>query len=378
MDEKKLRSIIKKEEGTKLDFKLKLDLWSEGGKKEFAKDICAIANSRGAGRGYIIVGVRDKTKEIVGLKDEDMFREEAVQQIIATRCEPPIPINVEFTILDNKKIAIITIYNGDQRPYQVRENGAFYTRRGSTTDVMRKQEILRIFEENLELSVETCPVLKSDISYLDMSLVKKYFFRKGIVLNDKNRKYLLESSGITYIQKETGKEKCTLGGLLVFSEINSICISNNIIRIINKLNNNYDEVIVIQGSLLTMINKTDDLLRKIINKEYPIFAVLEAVKNAVLYREYTEVNRIIEIVITNKSIVIESPGELISNNTNTNYIRRNMWIYEKLITLDDTNTFLNNGRGLSRIKNAFKGKGRVRFVNSETDNTFKVILPGKY
>ncbi len=41
---------------------------------------------------------------------------------------------------------------------------------------MRKQEILRIFEENLELSVETCPVLKSDISYLDMSLVKKYFF----------------------------------------------------------------------------------------------------------------------------------------------------------------------------------------------------------
>ncbi len=63
-----------------------------------------------------------------------------------------------------------------------------------------------------------------------------------------------------------------------FSEINSICISNNIIRIINKFNNNYAEVIVIQGSLLTMINKTDDLLRKIINKEYPIFAVLEAVK----------------------------------------------------------------------------------------------------
>ncbi|MDY2729629.1 MAG: ATP-binding protein, partial [Clostridium sp.] len=98
MDEKKLLSIINKEEGTKLDFKLKLDLWCESGKKEFAKDICAIANSRGGGRGYIIVGVRDKTKEIVGLKDEDMFREEAVQQIIATRCEPPIPINVEFTI----------------------------------------------------------------------------------------------------------------------------------------------------------------------------------------------------------------------------------------------------------------------------------------
>ncbi len=69
MDEKKLRSIIKKEEGTKLDFKLKLEFYGlKVGKKEFAKDICAISNSRGAGRGYIIVGVRDKTKEIVGLK----------------------------------------------------------------------------------------------------------------------------------------------------------------------------------------------------------------------------------------------------------------------------------------------------------------------
>lgn len=377
MDEKKLLSIINKEEGTKLDFKLKLDLWSEGGKKEFAKDICAIANSRGGGRGYIIVGIKDKTKEIVGLSDKDIFKEEAVQQIIATRCEPPIPINVEFTTINNKCIAIITIYNGDQRPYQVRENGAFYTRRGSTTDVMRKQEILRIFEENLELSVETCPVLKSNVSYLDRALIEKYFYKKGINLNSDNEKYLLESSGITYIEKETGKVKCTFGGLLVFSEVNSICISNNIIRIINKINKDCDEVIIIQGSLLTMIRKTEIEIKKIVKDTYPVFAILEAVKNAVLYREYTEINRIIEIIITNRSVVIESPGELISNNSKSNYLRRNMWIYEKLITLDDTNTFLNNGRGLSRIKNAFKGKGKVKFINSEYDNTFKVILPGK-
>ena len=44
MDIKKLRSILKREEGTKLDFKLKLELWNETGKKELAKDVCAIAN----------------------------------------------------------------------------------------------------------------------------------------------------------------------------------------------------------------------------------------------------------------------------------------------------------------------------------------------
>ena len=45
MDSKKLLSLIKREEGTKLDFKLRLELYNETGKKELTKDICAIANS---------------------------------------------------------------------------------------------------------------------------------------------------------------------------------------------------------------------------------------------------------------------------------------------------------------------------------------------
>ena len=69
MDIKKLQRLLKKEEGTKLDFKLRLELWNETGKKELAKDICAIANSKG-GRGYIVVGVVDKLKTIEGIKEE--------------------------------------------------------------------------------------------------------------------------------------------------------------------------------------------------------------------------------------------------------------------------------------------------------------------
>ena len=55
------RILLKREEGTKLDFKVKMDIVIESGKKELAKDICAIANSHG-GRGYIVIGVEDKTK----------------------------------------------------------------------------------------------------------------------------------------------------------------------------------------------------------------------------------------------------------------------------------------------------------------------------
>ena len=53
-----------------------------------------------------------------------------------------------------------------------------------------------------------------------------------------------------------------------------------------------------------------------------------------------------------------------------------MWLYEKLITLDDKHIILNSGSGFSKMKNSFKGIGKVKLVNSKEENSFKVILPG--
>jgi predicted HTH transcriptional regulator len=308
-----------------------------------------------------------------------MFQEEQIQQIIATRCEPPIPIEVDFVDIQNKKIGVISIYDGEQKPYQVRENGAFYIRRGSTTDVMRKQELIALFEENLSLTIETCPLIRSDISMLNMELVKKYFNKKGIEVNDENRKFLLLSSGIAFEHKEGSPLRCTYGGLLVFSDKNYIYIPNNMIKIINKLNHIHGELHIIQGNLLSMVDKAEEKIKEILPKEYPVEAVVEAVKNAVLYREYFELNKIIEITIEEKNIIISSPGEFIGENIKgerTNYNKRNIWLYEKLISLDDKKRFLSSGRGFTILGNSFNGRRKVKFINSRTEHSFKVILPG--
>jgi len=378
MNSKKLLDLIKKQEGTKLDFKLRLELYNETGKKELTKDVCAIANSNG-GRGYIIVGVGDKTKEVVGIQEDDMFHEEQIQQIVATRCEPPIPIEVDFVEIEHKKIGVISIYDGDQKPYQVRENGAFYIRRGSTTDVMRKQELIALFEQNLSLTIETCPLIRSDISMLNMELVNKYFNKKGIEVNEENRKFLLLSTGIAFEHKDGSPLKCTYGGLLAFSDKNYIYIPNNMIKIINKLNHSNGELHIIQGNLLFMVDSAEEKIREILPKEYPVEALIEAVKNAVLYREYFDLNKVIEITIDEKDIIISSPGEFIGENIKgerTNYNKRNIWLYEKLISLDDKKRFLNSGRGFAIIRNSFNGRRKVKFINSRTEHSFKVILPG--
>lgn len=285
MDIKKLTSLIRKNEGLKLDFKQQIDLDMESGKKELAKDVSAIANSRG-GRGYIIIGIEDKTKKVLGIDDIN-FTEEQLQQIVSSRIDPPIPVALEIISYKEKKIAVINIYDSDQKPYQVRETGAFYIRRGSTTDTMRREEIISSFEENLNLNVELCPIVNSSEKNLDIDLVDKYFHAISVPINNENRMTLMENASIIHYDKERNKYNSTLGGLLVFSRYNNVFIPHNMVRIVNKVNKHVNNVIIIKGDLLSIVDTGKEVLKNILPNKYPIEAVCEALNNAVLYRDYS-------------------------------------------------------------------------------------------
>ncbi|GAA0114882.1 AlbA family DNA-binding domain-containing protein [Clostridium senegalense] len=376
MDVRKVKTLLKKEEGTKLDFKRKIDIYSESGKKELAKDVCAIANSRG-GRGYIIIGVEDKSKDIVGVYDERLV-EEKVQQIISSRCEPPIPVSLEFVKYKGKRLGVIIIYTSEQRPYQIRENGAFYVRRGSTTDTMRRDEIISMFSSSLSFNIEITPLINSSTKSLMTPRIYRYFKLKGFEFNKSNLEELMEDAGIIYTNKDNGKKLLTLGGALIFSNIPSIYVPQNMIKIINKLGNRKNEVIIIEGNLLNMINESEEILLKILPKEYPKKTVIEAVNNAIIYRDYSIYNKFIEVILSGKSVVISSPGCLLKtfDSGKVLYGKRNMWLYEKIITLDDRGRFLKRTSGFAIIKKSFRKKGKVHFINDEEKNLFKVVLPG--
>lgn len=74
MDKYKFKMFFEFDEGFKFDFKQFFLFEIDGEKKEFVKDVIVIVNLRG-GRGYIIFGVEDKIKRIVGIKDENIFEE---------------------------------------------------------------------------------------------------------------------------------------------------------------------------------------------------------------------------------------------------------------------------------------------------------------
>ncbi len=376
MDTKKFLNLLKKIEGPKLDFKQLLNIDNDSGRKELAKDVCAIANSRG-GRGYIIIGIEDKTKKIIGV--DRNFSEEKIQQIISSRIEPPIPISLETLKYKGKNIVIINIYDGPQKPYQMRENGAFYTRRGSTNDTMRKQEIISALQQNLNVNTELCPIPHSKLNCIDNSIVDKYFLSQGIKVNDENRLELMEDASIVYMDKDLGKYMVTLGGLLIFSNINNVYIPHNMIKMVNKINKNFKKVSIIQGNLLAIMDKAEEVIKNIITvKSYPIEGIIEGIRNVVMYRDYSDFSREIEVIVSYNSILITSPG-MLSNRENTNYYnyaRRNMWIYEKIISLDSKKRFTGIAASFSRIQKLFKNVGRVKFINSIKNDYFKIIFPG--
>ncbi len=135
----KLEELIKAGESEKLDYKQEFSLDTETKKKEFVKDITAIANSKG-GRGYLIFGVADKTREAVGIGEKHPS-EETVFQVVSTRCDPPVPVKIRGDrLLRQRNRIVLTIFKSEQRPHQILQTGTFYIRRGSTTDTASRYE----------------------------------------------------------------------------------------------------------------------------------------------------------------------------------------------------------------------------------------------
>lgn len=373
MDKYKLERLLRREEGPKLDFKATLHLSTESEKKELTKDVIAMANSRG-GRGYIVFGVEDKTKRILGITPP-AYKEEQVQQTIYNRCDPPIPLSLDFIEYEGKTVAVLTVFKSHHKPHQMIQNGAFYVRRGSTTDFARRSELANIFQEYGLMTYETVILKNVPMNELDNNLLRNYFKTLNVV-SDNPSEIILEALGIV---GQTVEEEYhpTIGGLLLFGKNPSIYLPHVYIKVTNK-----KEVKMFYGSILTMLDAVSDYLKNVINNEkYPFEALEEVVANALVHRDYLDISRGITISITDKNIEISNPGALIAENSVYKFIkennpnRRNSWLYQRLLTLDPKKRFMKSGMGMTRIKTAFRDIGKVKFVNIGSQNLFKVLLP---
>lgn len=369
MDAQKIRFLLTKAEGPKLDFKLKLSTDTESSKKELAKDVSAIANSRG-GRGFILFGIEDKTKNIIGI-DCYEFKEEKIQQVIYTRIDPPVPISVDIVNLDGKNIGVITIYTTQQKPHQLRDNGAFYIRRGSTTDIMRKDEIASTLEETGIVNHELLPVLKASAENLDKEKINDYFSKTGMFGNITNN--LLLETGILVNEKDFGIPHPSFGGMLLFGISPDLFLPHCIIRIHNSINPVLPNHHISKGTIFDILDDTVDFLTECLpNSKVLVDIIIEHIGKSILHRDYFDINNCVELYITKRNIEITNPGAAIlgEDQNKDKYIKRNMWLYLKAVTIDSQRKYFNKSYSTTS-----KGKIKIKYLNLVSKNLFKVIIP---
>jgi hypothetical protein len=117
MDEAGLRRLIRRGEGSKLDFKGCLDLATRNAKAEFVRDVLCIVNPPGP-VGYLLFGVDDEGKPTGQLRDTPT--EEQIQQVIREYTEPYVDTSYEIVSVGGVPVGLLTITRQPERlPYRV-------------------------------------------------------------------------------------------------------------------------------------------------------------------------------------------------------------------------------------------------------------------
>lgn len=367
INKSKLLYLIKQEEGFKLDFKLKLSLDLDSDKKEFVKDVIAIANTEG-GRGYILFGIEDKTERIVGIEDLPLNMEERIQQIIAYRSAPPVPVSFELTEINKKQIGVLTIFKSRQVPHQMIQNGAFYVRRGSTTGILGSHEIAKIFQSQGIISFEMTPCRQAHLKDLDFEAIDKYLGDFPVYHTQKIQ--LLKALGIIADEEDGKEEYPTYGGLLLFGKFPHFFIPHALLEV-----SFGKEKMIITGNILTMLAEFEEKVKSLLPPHYPFEGLREVVVNAIIHRDYWNAFNTVKIVISPVFIKISNPRHYAYHQKpETKTSRTNPWLYSRLLLLEQRNSTVHFGIGLEAVRELFKEKMQIN-APLET-NYFEVILPG--
>ncbi|WP_186178597.1 AlbA family DNA-binding domain-containing protein [Burkholderia gladioli] len=149
-DEYLIERLLYSGEGDTLDFKLQqypFEGADDDNRSSLLKDILAFANGWRTVTAYILIGVRDGSKEIVGLdKDIDDSR---LQQFVNGKVNRPIQFGYRSLEFRGKKLGLFTIPPQDRPFYSMKafgkvKAGTVYVRRGSSTAEAKPEEIAKM------------------------------------------------------------------------------------------------------------------------------------------------------------------------------------------------------------------------------------------
>lgn len=136
-------------ESKNVEFKVMLPKDSE----KYTKTIIAFSNTQG---GRLIVGIDDKTRKVVGVDRDSVFRVmDSISNAVSDSCTPQIVPNIEPYTLDGKTVIVVTVAPEPNRPYYLKSKGkekGTYIRVGATSRLADPEKIRELEYEGEHIS----------------------------------------------------------------------------------------------------------------------------------------------------------------------------------------------------------------------------------
>ena len=121
--------------------------------EKYLKTIVAFANTQG---GRLLIGIDDKTHEIVGVDSVNLFQiMDSIANAVSDSCEPQIIPDIEPQTVDGKNIIVVTVEAGKNRPYYLKSKGkeaGTYIRVAGTSRLAYREKIKELEMEGARIS----------------------------------------------------------------------------------------------------------------------------------------------------------------------------------------------------------------------------------
>ena len=388
--DEELLEIIETGESDTVEFKESL---SGSAPARIREAICAFANDLpGRGEaGLIIVGVKDDTTIGTIPVTDELLRRLADMKTDGNIVPPP-SLTVEKRMLQGKAIAVVTVQPSNSPPIRCR--GAIHIRTGPRRDIATAQDerILNEKRRYLERPFDLDPIPSAGLSDLNLALFSYEYLSKAFSeeILDANDRTLNEQLAATKMITTTDDPTATVLGILTLGKTPQDFLPGAYVQFLridgNDLADDIIDSLTIRGPILDQVRRLDDKLiahNRIavditsgpLEKRtalYPIEAVQQITRNAIMHRTYEGTNAPVRVYWYNDRIDILNPGGVFGEITSESFGESGLTDYRNPNLADAMRTFelvQRFGIGIPIAKRLLAEAGHPK-PEFEIDNTY--------
>ncbi|MDR2971680.1 MAG: putative DNA binding domain-containing protein [Bacteroidales bacterium] len=385
MDATELLDIIQDGEVGRVQFKETLPQ-----AESMCREIVAMSNSIG---GIILLGIKDKSNDIIGLSPEQIEYADRKIAEYADSLKPTVYVATEVVkIMESgapKRVLVVHVPEGINKPYKTPQ-GEIYIKQGSNKRLMTENsEIMRLFQQSGNLTADEMPVYDTTIEDINEQCFSEYF--------QKEFKESFQAKGLTYEKALRAKKvladgRVTLAGLLFFGKTPQNSKPAFTIKAVSFFGNDLAETMYrskpedFKGTVPMLFKQGMDFLKSNLRHvqrgqnfnsigilEISETALIEVLQNAMIHRDYFK-NAPVRLFIFDDRVEIISPGKLPNGLTVEEIKYGNAVIRNNQMAMFSSYLLPYSGLG-SGLKRAVKEQPNIEFINDENGEQFIVKIP---